>query len=1385
MKRGFILLLFIFLVFLISFSSPVFAVSGNVEDEIKKIVHYAQEYETGNIKFVELLLYESASRQKLNEILGVVSREEGGLLKEEQIRPVLGEPTEETRWIWSEKEEKQRTLDKTVPAWNKIIFDGRKIQIRMEAWPSLFIKNGSEQIIYRLHFSTSFKKPKENFNIQDEIENIKELAETFGAEPSQENAESLAKASVSAEKMFESFYKQSGEKCDPLMAEILGSENKINDQKIFVQEIDFYQGDDFMVNARLEMCDDCQWTWINLHFWIDGRGPGSRQFEEKEFRGEISKKEDDKYYQEKITELINELKTALDEGDYNKAIHLQSQIREVNNAWNEAANNLWEKVERQFNTANQLAVNEGEKGKEGKNDKEDYWWIKEEQRKRKLEKELRNDNYQIRKEFYIGLFKDYNKRESNYKQREYEKRLVELFTSSREVCNNNLDDNQDNKIDCGDSQCGGKVCGRDKKVIQKEGNSTEEIYTDLYCISGECLMKEEYIENQTSCGNHICEAGEAEACAQDCSICQAHEPINCTGKVIFSGESADGCQLSPICISQDLSCQVDSDCSQPLCGSTSCVENQCKVTTLTECRPAECVDGDKRFNKCSSGAKMVSALCEAGVWLEINSSCPSFEPPPISENETIQDNETIQNNNSQTNQTDSNLTSILPGNETEINQTEEIEEIVNESDEIVGNQCVVKEDCGNANDVCSNGICITIPQSIDEEQETENEEEQEVEPENNEGEIEEQKEAPQETSGNRENNNAEDNSESSAPSTPIATSVLNLIKLGLAKAILTGFDIESSDPSSDSSNSGDSGSDSGGASQGSQESQQSENQEDQQQDQTGENEETEQREEQEREREENEREEREDRQREEERKREKEEKERRSTECKDNCQRECYNIKIRPCTDKCIWETCGQDNLADCNIDEAKEKCENTCKAQENLGSCVSDCSNNCIAGKNFGIESKQPEQEEHKEELGVFKAGGVCRKSDSKTEAFIHFDGWGRPFQDLQKIKNKYYNHNEASWCKERLESLKKERKEFEAGFNEEFVKWFFESYMANSADDWESHMSGLFELYWMDVDNARETAMQLDCLGQDKLSESDYNLIKVEYKTEYGKIEFWEEIKKVKMPGMNKEVEIITPYMKTWIFPPKEFLASEMKKSMEEHEFPGPAEEKAERKNEGGPTEEEKAMIKKDKKFMSKIKKMSEKYGGSVDAALQIKDKEKDEVVFNMYVQINEEDIIKMEPMPPSEVPNPDMTMEIDFDKLYDLIYTSEKDMEGQRIESPPWAKKSQPIQKKVKEAVDGIKMWFKIRSLINSAEYSPSETKKDAKSLINAFLPKIMEGDKGKGPDSDKGKEMNKEGEKEGNKGKNQKDKNKIDFDDFDSEEEGIWDSKEKITGEVIAG
>lgn len=1332
-----------FAVFLFLLSS---ASASSIEPEIKKLTTYAQDYETGNINYVQFLAYSSAVREKINEALGATNKENGGVLNEGQLKSVFGEPTETTRWVWFENEQREENMKKDIPAWRKIIFDGKKIQLWMGAWPNLIKKENEERLVYHLNIDVQFKKPEEQLAISDKISEVKELADAFNKEPSTANAEKLAEKSVGIEKMFEMYMRQNQGKCSNIMDEILGSENKRGSQKTLVQEIELASGDNFMIKGRLELCDECEWHWINLDFWFEGRGPGFKQpkTEPEMVSWEQFKNFDDGMYKEQIARILDDVKKSVQEGNYDAVMNAQSKIKAINEAWNQKSNNVWEDVNKIFEQKRK-SMSQQEQEEYNKN----YGWIRDEQEKKKQVQEIADKNYEKRKEYFLSLFSGYDKKEYYFTQDEYEKRLIEEFVEfGQEICDNNQDDNKNEKTDCDDEQCSGKICGKQtvKATVDGEnGTIGEDVLQDMYCIAGTCQAREEGIKKEEFiCGNHICDENETIAnCAEDCSACKSYDAINCSGNVIFKGKDNNGCPLEPICIVENNTCSATEECSQPLCGKADCVEGMCKTIELGECKEPECVDGEEKVKECNGGEKIVFEKCIEGLWKITGASCE------IEIN--ITNPTTCDEYCASAPQLDCEGSMEISGEYPNC--------VCNKICKIEGtggDQCSVREDCGSEDDVCSNGKCVTIPKTIvpeepideivipeksqeeqsNEEKKEENQEEkQEQQEEKQEEQQQEQKEEKQEQQ--QEQNQEEKQEEQSSGEGGITGNVISAIKK-FTGMIITGFEGEEGGESGSSSNEGSGDGSNEGSGDGGQREEQP--QEPPQEDRGDE----------ERRDDDNER---EDREREDEERKE-EERERQKENCKQGCEEPCRNMLIAPCVDKCVREAdCSDEQCTNSKINE----CEGSCKQEKDFEGCVKECSDKCMQGK--GQDFKMDGQkEEQKMEKGVFKIGGACRtaQGQQKTESFIYFDGWGEPFDKLRNYKQKYYNGGQADWCKEDLVNLLKQRKEFEKGFNEEFVKWFFEKYVANSANDWETHVSGIFELYWKDVDNSKQIAERMNCLEIKELPE--HNLINIKYETEFGKIEFWEELKTTKIQGIDNEVQIISPYMKIWIFPPKEFIVYQMKESMKTHELPGPSDETGEK--EIGPKDEEKEMIKQNTGFMEKIKKVSEKYGGNVGVAVKFMDYEKNEAVFNLYVQVNEEDIIKVEPMPIEEIPEKDIEIEMDFEKLYEIIYTSEKEMRGEQLESPPWDRQVRPVAK-VKEVINGAKMYLKARSMMNSAKISPEGSEKDVKALMKQFFSMAMKGG------ADNGEQMNEEGTEK----------------DI-GEEKDVWEEKGKITGEIIS-
>ncbi|MCK4997816.1 hypothetical protein KAS08_05945 [Candidatus Pacearchaeota archaeon] len=1222
----------------------VFSVSaGSIDEEFQKLTHYAEEYEIGNINYPQLIVGIASARGKLSEMFGAVNMFEGGLLRQEEIEKILGSPSDMTRWVWVEGEDRDRKLDEAVPNWRKIIFDGRKVQIWLEVHPSIFSKKrfqdkdfGNEfiedldgEIVYRLHFNVEFKRQGESVDFEEEIERIGGLASEFSDNPTDSKAEELAGESVGVERKFEEFLRQNEGKCEDIIVSLLGSENQRDVQKIVVWEIDFIEGKDFYSLLRLEMCEECEWNWIGMDLRIENRNFQGKADSEKKDVHENFKRLSVEEIKREIKKLIVDMKVALKQEDFESAMGLAYRFRLLNDVWNEKANNVWEEIDEEFDFREELMSDE-----ERQEWHDNYGWIKLDQERRRAEEKLRRKNFVERKEFYTKLFAQYDKRDYSFEEKRWEKRLFEDFVKvGREICDNNKDDNNNDEIDCADDMCGGSICGK------MNGN----VSVDLYCIDGECRAREMGEVREGVCGNHICEENEdIESCAEDCFVCVQHMAIECDGRIIFGGEDSTGCPLAPICMEDDF-CEVDSDC-EFLCGEGECFEGSCKVKELVECEEG-CLEGEKNIAECGNGEKIILEICDRGIWKETGLECEAGEGEEI-----------------------------FPKND-----SDEIEE------EVYGDECEVISDCGGENDVCSNGKCVALPEKVEEEvveEELFEEEEIEEEIEIKEEVIEE--EPIEEEIEIEEGEDIPDN---------LALSFLNLF----SKFKITGA-VVGEDTSNEES------------------VQEAEDEEiveiieekpvEEPQEEMSDGEE-------ERimiEEDQRERDEEDERRREDEEDERREEDRRRETEMRERCELDCQ----RPCVEECIRENCGE--MMDCDIDDERKECEDECEPE-------SDCVDKCSEGGDWWKEFEK----EHVIENGVFTVGGHCRILQGRGEGNIWFGGWGKDFEQVQWLKEKYYEEGYTDWCKYEFENALNRRKEFERGFDDDFAVWFFEKHLANSAEDWEQAQSGIYELYWNNVDNLMRMAHNLGCLEEDSLLDLiDYELINASYESEYGRLEFWEEIEEVRMPGMRGKIEMISPYMRIWIFPPKEFIKYEMKKSMENGEFPGPPEKKMERGNEEGLTSEEREKLRKNGKLMKIIRRVADKYGGSLDAAVQFKDG--DEIIFNLYIEVSEEDILKMVPMLPEEVPAEDVRVEIDFNLVYDFILETEREMSGEEIESPPWVKRNNDFS--VGGIIDGIKMYFKIRKIVNSAEYYPAEAKGDVKDLFWEFA-KIMD-------DKDKSKE-----------------------------------------------
>lgn len=1188
-KGWMVLLSFLFMATL--FSLSFVSAASSVNQEIQRLTHYAQEYEIGNINYAQFSVYLASVEQNLNEVLGASKQNHDETLKSGQLEEALGPPTEKTEWIWVEKEDREIRLEKEIPVWRRNVYDGKKIQIKLNAWPHFRRANESEPR-YRLHSEIIFKRPQDAFDPQETITKIQSLAEKFNADPTSSNADTLARESVMAERRFNEMLERSPEVCESTISTLLGTNAQRREQKTVRKEITLYEGKNYDGMLMLESCDDCDWRWINTHAFVNSRGRGYPGENDRSAPNQEARRAYKDYtsvqFKEEITSSVNAMVSALQE---KKSIREhEMKLRTLNDAWNEQSNNIYNQIDENFRKKRESLTSAQQ---------QQYDWQSEEQERRTLEQQSRTFNYLDRINFYNALFAPYKMREQRFHQVSFERRLIDTKrTVTAEMCGNEKDDDGDTLVDCADDQCGGNICGSKEIAITQNGSNFT-VRRDMFCMQKVCSLKPDAAILQPHELNRIDD--------QPRQTCKQHPAIECDGIVLFKGKDANNCPLQPVCIASKSACTLDSECPQPRCGTVACIENACKVTRIEACKESACLSGQEKTQQCSNGETLIVELCVEGSWQSTFEACES----PATTNQ---------------NQTDKPPVSPVP-------------------------LCKAREECAE-NEVCSNGQCEALPEVHTPVSETE---------------LTRASPASQEKP-----TQLEDIPKESAESKPSESSIPPSESEKITSNLLTPLRFISSLITGRVTN-------------------------------TEEN----------------------------------------TTPQEKNTTNEPNNT-IQPTQNESM-SISRNESTRDRNESHSLRNDSNTRRNETHDFPRTNESQNrqnetHYEENRSMGQYNEQREQPQiYEEQLGVFQVGGSCQKSQERQEGNIHFGGWGKPFEIIEPLKQSYYQTG-GEWCQREYENLVKQRRELEQSFNEEFAAWFFEKHMANGADDWETLTSGIFNLYWRDVELSQQLSQRLDCLDQKTLP--PHTLMSFKYETEYGKIEFWEELKHLKLnPQDEQAVDVITPYMKVFLFPPKEFIVYELQKAMEAREFPGSPEDRAERESEEGLTEEEKTQIRRDKKFMRQLREAIEQYDGNLDVSLRLIEPDKS-VVFNLYVQVNEEDIMKIKPMPPAAQPAQDILLEVNFDEVYDLMDFIQREMEGGHLESPPWDRKPRRVTDTAKEMYNGIKVWFRVQSLIKAIEVTPKEQEEEMQDLMKAMVWKMMtKGDhnEGNGPSAHTGKEM----------------------------------------------
>ncbi len=379
------------------------------------------------------------------------------------------------------------------------------------------------------------------------------------------------------------------------------------------------------------------------------------------------------------------------------------------------------------------------------------------------------------------------------------------------------------------------------------------------------------------------------------------------------------------------------------------------------------------------------------------------------------------------------------------------------------------------------------------------------------------------------------------------------------------------------------------------------------------------------------------------------------------------------------WCEC-QQGFFDCDGDwqngcESEVQCQ-PCKAD-------SDCApQRCSEDHLRFVEFKCTQGDSWTNEKASAEAGAFCAvRNSGERESGIWFSAWGDDFQNFDQFKQQAWSQGDRAHCENELEQLRKERIELQSSLNDEFFAWFFDRVVSRGPEDFEDQFEFIGGIYASFMRNTEDTARALRCLGRTDWP-SEYQPINAEIKTEFGKIHIWEEKKRTSFWGV--EQEVLSPYMKIWVFPPKEVFKEFFPEKIKEE---GPK----------GPTPEELAEMRNSPWAMERIRRIANAFGGDARLMMQFVDEGKPLAKF--LFTINERDLIDVREASEYQG-NVSATISISLDFIYDVASSMAKEMEGEHVQYPYWEEHEQPIRL-VDDSLVGMKIFTRILQGLVSGE------------------------------------------------------------------------------------
>lgn len=226
-----------------------------------------QEKDVQRLEFLARELDDSFRQEKRRETFEGIAKE--------KVEALFGQPTRHQDRVWVQNLNRDVKVQQPVPAWEKKVFSGDKIQVVFNAYPHLVEYSDTLNAYYWVDIQVSFKKNLEPLNASQVMQETRERVKAYYATPS--NAQDLAAYIVKQERAFNETISVQGESCQELLQTFF---NDPGNTAVHVEwKGTLPQG--LNETATLYVDESVNPEWHGFNMWLDARmeGPGAPSFQ--------------------------------------------------------------------------------------------------------------------------------------------------------------------------------------------------------------------------------------------------------------------------------------------------------------------------------------------------------------------------------------------------------------------------------------------------------------------------------------------------------------------------------------------------------------------------------------------------------------------------------------------------------------------------------------------------------------------------------------------------------------------------------------------------------------------------------------------------------------------------------------------------------------------------------------------------------------------------------------------------------------------------------------------------------------------------------------------------------------------------------------------------